>query len=96
MVSPYLVGIRARWSTGAPSIQPTEAVHKSVTFRCVFMLVQLNKCVVVCGTDMQRGDSGDVGLSSSILFKYECGMGHLFVLSWARVRRVALGSVVSE
>ena len=29
-------------------------------------------------------------LSSSILFKYECGMGHLFVLSWARVRRVSL------
>ena len=27
-----------------------------------------------------------------ILFKYECSMGHLFVLSWARVR----WSVVSE
>ena len=24
-------------------------------------------------------------------FKYECSMGHLFVLSWGRVRRVALG-----
>ena len=36
-------------------------------------------------------------LSSSILFKYyEYTVGHLFVLSWARVRRVALGSVVSE
>ena len=30
-------------------------------------------------------------LSSSILFRYECSMGHLFVLSWARVRRVARG-----
>ena len=29
----------------------TGAVHKSVTFSCVFMLVQLNKCVVVCGSD---------------------------------------------
>ena len=35
-------------------------------------------------------------MSSSILFKYERSMGHLFVLSWARGRRVALGSVVSE
>ena len=65
-------------------------------FRCVFMLVQLNKCVVVCGSDLQRGHSDDRCLSSSILFKYECSMGHLFVLSWARVRRVARGSVVSE
>ena len=55
------------------------------------MLVQLNKCVVVCGSDLQRGDSGDGCLSSSILFKYERSRGHLFVLSWARVRRVALG-----
>ena len=59
------------------------------------MLVQLNKCVV-CGSDLQRGYSGDGGLSSSILFKYECSMEHLFVLSWARVRRVARRSVVWE
>ena len=31
-----------------------------------------------------------------ILFKYERSRGHLFVLSWARVRRVAQGSVVWE
>ena len=37
----------------------TVAVHKSVTFSCVFMLVQLNKCVVVYGSDLQRGHSGD-------------------------------------
>ena len=24
-------------------------------------------------------------------FRYECRLGHLFVLSWARVRRVAMG-----
>ena len=35
-------------------------------------------------------------LTSSILFKYERSRGHLFVLSWAMVRRVALRSVVSE
>ena len=39
----------------------------------------------VCGSDLQRGHSGDGCLSSSILFKYERSMGHLFVLSWARV-----------
>ena len=60
------------------------------------MLMQLNKCVVVCGSDLQRGHSGDGCLSPSTLFKYECSMGHLFVLSWARVRRVALVSVASE
>ena len=74
----------------------TGAVHKSVTCSCVFTLVQLNKCVVVCDSDLQRGHSGDRCLSSSILFKYERSIGHLFVLSWARVRRVARGSVGSE
>ena len=54
--------------------------------------VQLNKCVV-CGSVLQRGN-GCVGcLSSSIVFRYECRVGHLFVLSW--VRRVALESFVS-
>ena len=61
------------------------------------MLVQLNKCVVVCGSDLQRGHSGDGCLTSSILFKYERNMGNLLVLSRARVRRVARGGgVVSE
>ena len=59
------------------------------------MLVQLNKCVV-CGSDFPRGHSGDGCLSSSNLFKYERSRGHLFVPSWARVRRVVLASVVSE
>ena len=35
-------------------------------------------------------------LSSSILFKYECSMGHLIVLRWARVRRVARGVFRSD
>ena len=59
------------------------------------MLVQMNKCVV-CGSDLKRGHSGDGCLSLSILFKYECSIGHLFVLSWDSLRRDALGSVVSE
>ena len=39
------------------------------------MLVQLNKCVVVCVFYLQRGHSSDGCLSSSILFKYESSMG---------------------
>ena len=46
------------------------------------MLVQLNKCVVVCGSDLQRGHSGGRYLFWSILFRYECSMGHWFVLSY--------------
>ena len=53
-------------------------------------------CVVVYGSDLLRGHSGDGCLSLAILFKYESIRGHLFVLSWARVRRVALVSVASE
>ena len=48
----------------------TGTVNKSVTFWCVFMLVQLNKCVVVCGSDLQRGHIGDGCLSSSIMLKW--------------------------
>ena len=28
---------------------------KSVTFSCVIVLEELNKCVVVCDSDLQRG-----------------------------------------
>ena len=55
------------------------------------MFVQLNKCVVVCGSVLQRRHSGDGCLTSSILFKYERSRGNLFVLGWARVRPVARG-----
>ena len=58
------------------------------------MLVQLNKCGVVYGSDFQRGHCNDGCLYSSIL--YESSRGHLFVLNWVRLRWVALGSVVSE
>ena len=51
-------------------------------------------CVVVYGSVLQCGHGSNGGLTSSILFKYERSRGHLFVLSWARVRRVAQGSDV--
>ena len=57
---------------------------KSVTFSCVFMLVQLNKCVVVCGSDLQRGHSGDGCLSSSILFNYKSSRGYFWFLHLIR------------
>ena len=40
------------------------------------MLVQFNKCVVVCDSVLQRGHSGDGSLTSSSLFKYERSRGH--------------------
>ena len=48
------------------------------------MLVQLNKCVVVYGSDLKRGHSGDGCLSSSILFKYESSGGHFWFLHLIR------------
>ena len=91
MVSPHLTGIRDGWlPLHSTSRCPTStgAVHKSGTFSCVFMFVQLNKCVVVCGSDLKRRNSGDGCFSSPILCKYERSKGHLFVLGWVRVRRV--------
>ena len=43
----------------------------------------------MCGSVLQRGHSDNGCLYSSILLKYKSGMGHLFVLGGARVRRVA-------
>ena len=45
----------------------------------------------MCGSVLQRVHSGDRCLTSSILFKYERRWGHLFGLSWARVRQVGRG-----
>ena len=53
-------------------------------------MVQLNKCVVLF---CKAGIVVMGILSSYILFKYEYTVGHLFDLSWDRVRRVSLGSV---
>ena len=50
----------------------------------------------MCGSDLQIRHSGDECLSSSILFHHERSRGHLFVLSWARVRRVSRRSILSE
>ena len=47
------------------------------------------------GVFLHRGQRREVWCVSSTLCRYDIRMGRLLVLSWARVRRVARGSVVS-
>ena len=49
-----------------------------------------------CVLMLQRGHNGDGCVLASTLCKYELRKGDLFVLSWARVRRVRRGSHCSE
>ena len=49
-----------------------------------------------CVWMLQRGHSGDGCALASTLCKYDLRKGDLFVLSWARVRRVKQGSISSE
>ena len=51
-------------------------------------------CVV--SIDVTWGHSGDGCVLASTLYKYDLRKGDLFVLSWARVRRVRRGSLSSE
>ena len=45
---------------------------------------------------LQRGHSGDGCDLTSTLCQYDMRKGDLFVLGWARVRRVRRGSISSE
>ena len=45
---------------------------------------------------LQSGHSGDGCDLASTLCKYDLRKGDLFVMSWARVRRVRRGSISSE
>ena len=49
-----------------------------------------------CVWMLQRGHSGDGCVLPLTLCKYDLRKGDLFVLSWARVRRVRRGSLSSE
>ena len=51
---------------------------------------------MLCVWMLQRGYSGDECVLASTLCKYDLRKGDLFVLSWARVRRVRRGSLSSE
>ena len=50
---------------------------------------------IVC-VDVTEGHSGDGCVLVSTLCKYDLRKGDLFVLSWARVRRVRWGSLSSK
>ena len=50
----------------------------------------------LCVRVLQRGHSGDGCVLASTLCKYDLRKGDLFVLSWARVRRVRRGCISSE
>ena len=50
---------------------------------------------VVC-VSVTEGHRGDGCVLASTLCKYDLRKGDLFVLSWARVRRVMRGSISSE
>ena len=50
---------------------------------------------IVC-VDVTEGYSGDGCVLASTLCKYDLRKGNLFVLSWARVRRVRWRSLSSE
>ena len=52
--------------------------------------------VMSCVWMLQRGHSGDRCVLESTLFEYDLRRGDLFVLSWARMRRVMRGSISSE
>ena len=68
------------------SITPAGSAHKSRGDSVVRMWIQLKRwsCVWV----LQRGHSGDGCDLASTLCNYDLRKGDLFVLSWARVRRV--------
>ena len=60
------------------------------------MSVQLKRWCVSCTWVLQRGNSGDGCVLALTLSKYNLRTGDLFVLDWARVRRVRRGSISSE
>ena len=62
-----------------------------MTLSLVLILVQLSNRDVMCDAVLHRGNIVYGYLFASILFKYESRMGFLFVLRWARVRRVSCG-----
>ena len=78
------------------AVTPAGSVHKSRGDNVVRMWVQLRRWCVSCVWMLQRGHSGDGCVLASTLCKYDLRKGDLFVLSWARVRRVRRGSISSE
>ena len=73
-------------ASNAPT--PTGSVQRSRVVCSVGMCVQLKRWRVSCGYLLQRGHSGDGCEMASTLCRYVLRKGDLFVLNWARVRRM--------
>ena len=56
----------------------------------------VDKTMCVMCVSVTEGDSGNGCDSESTLCKYDLRKGAIFVLTWARVRRVRRGSIYSE
>ena len=96
-VSVALWGFAASFSRQSSSraATPEGSLHKSRADSVVRICGQLKRCCVVCSWVRQRGQSGDGCIDASILCRYDRRKGDLFVLSWARVRRVCRGKFSS-
>ena len=96
-VSVALWGFAASFSRQSSSraATPEGSLHKSRADSVVRICGQLKRCCVVCSWVRQRGQSGDGCVDASILCRYDRRKGDLFVLSWARVRRVCRGKFSS-
>ena len=79
-----------------PSVPSARSAHKSSGDNVVSMWVKLKIWCVSCVCMLQRRHSGDGCVLASTLCKYDLRKGYLFVLSWARVRRVTRRSISSE
>ena len=75
------------------SLTPAGTVYKSRGDSVVRMWVKLK---IWCVWVLQRGHSDDGCDLASTLCKYDLRKGDLFVLNWARVRRVRRGSISPE
>ena len=74
------------------SITPAGYVHKSSGA----YVGEVEEMMCVVWGVLQRAHSGEGCVLASTLCKYDLRKGDLFVLSWARVRRVRRGSLFSE
>ena len=78
------------------AVTPAGYVHKSRGDNEVRMWVQLKRWCVSCVWVLQRGNIGVGFVLASSLCKYDLRKCDLFVLCWARMRRVRRGSISSE
>ena len=79
-----------------PSLQRGLSTNLGVTTSCACVCAAGAEDVCLCVWVLQRGYSADGCDLASTLCRYDLRKGDLFVMSWARVRRVRRGSISSE